>query len=174
MVHSTRVRPAINYSVMMKKILVLMLSLVNLTIALGQSPAQPSVTMPAPLARVLTDYEKAWSQKDAAALAQLFAEDGFVLPSGAPMVRGRDAIKRAYTGAGGPLFLRAVAFATEGNISRFLAAYGGGLVTVPVLPSRFNYKGDGLRQGNYNYAFNFPVAIFREFWPDVSSKFHHH
>ncbi len=80
--------------------------------------------MPAPLARVLTDYEKAWSRKDAAALAQLFAGDGFVLSSGAPMVRGRDAIRRAYTGAGGPLSLRAVAFATEGNIGYIIGAFG--------------------------------------------------
>jgi len=106
---------------MMKNLLVL--SLVNLTIALGQSPPQPSVAMPAPLARVLTDYEKAWSQKDAAALAQLFAEDGFVLSSGAPMVRGRDAIRRFYTGAGGPLSLRAIAFATEGNVGYIIGAF---------------------------------------------------
>ena len=91
--------------------------------ALGQSPAQPTVSLPAPLARVLTDYEKAWSQKDAAALAQLFAEDGFVMSSGAPMVRGRDAIERFYTGTGGPLSLRAVAFSTEGNVGYIIGAF---------------------------------------------------
>ncbi len=95
----------------------------NSTMAFGQSPMQPSVSLPAPLARVLTDYEKAWSQKDAAALAQLFAQDGFVLSSGAPMVRGRDAIKRFYTGAGGPLSLRAVAFSTEGNVGYIIGAF---------------------------------------------------
>jgi len=91
--------------------------------AFGQSPTQPSVTLPAPLARVLTDYEKAWSQKDAAALAQLFAEDGFVLSSGASMVRGRDAIRKFYTGAGGPLSLRAVAFAADGNVGYIIGAF---------------------------------------------------
>jgi len=51
-------------------------------------PHQPSVELPAALARVLTDYELAWSRRDAAALAQLFAEDGFVLPNGHPPVKG--------------------------------------------------------------------------------------
>ena len=107
----------------MKKILFSTLALVSLAMVFGQSPAQPSVALPEPLARVLTDYEKAWSQKDAAALAQLFAEDGFVLSSGAPMVRGRDAIRKFYTGAGGPLSLRAVAFATEGNVGYIIGAF---------------------------------------------------
>ena len=35
----------------------------------------PSVTLPAPLARVMTDYEKAWGAQDAAGLAALFTED---------------------------------------------------------------------------------------------------
>src|SRR5258708_23927316 len=83
---------------MMNKILLANIVL-NFTMALGQSPIQPSILLPASLRRVLTDYEKAWSQKDAAALAQLFAEDGFVLSSGAPMVLGPDAIKPFYTGA---------------------------------------------------------------------------
>src|SRR5258708_17130592 len=91
--------------------------------ALGKSPPQPRVSLAAPLSRVLTDYEKAWRQKDAAALAQLFAEDGFVLSSGAPMVRGRDAIKRFYTGASGPLSLRAVGFSTEGNVGYIIGGF---------------------------------------------------
>ena len=107
---------------MMNKILLANIVL-NFTMAVGQSPIQPSILLPASLRRVLTDYEKAWSQKDAAALAQLFAEDGFVLSSGAPMVRGRDAIKRFYTGAGGPLSLRAVAFSTEGNVGYIIGAF---------------------------------------------------
>ena len=60
--------------------------------------ALPSVTLPAPLARVLTDYEEAWAGKDAASLADLFAEDGFVLSSSAPPVRGRAAIGEAADG----------------------------------------------------------------------------
>lgn len=86
---------------------------------------QPSVTLPAPLARVLTDYEVAWRNKDAAALAQLFAEDGFILPSGTPPVRGRDAIQKHYTGQGGPLALRALAYATEGSVGYIIGGYAG-------------------------------------------------
>jgi ketosteroid isomerase-like protein len=86
---------------------------------------QPAVTLPAPLARVLTDYEAAWQRKDAAALAALFAEDGFVLPSGAAPVRGRAQIEKHYAGSGGPLALRAFAFATEGSVGYIIGGYAG-------------------------------------------------
>jgi ketosteroid isomerase-like protein len=91
----------------------------------AEAPASPlpSVTLPAPLARVLTDYEAAWQKKDAAALAALFAEDGFVLSSGSPPVRGRAAIERHYTGSGGPLALRALAFATEGSLGYIIGGF---------------------------------------------------
>lgn len=83
----------------------------------------PSVALPAPLGRVLTDYESAWQKKDAAALAALFAEDGFVLSSGVPPVRGRAAIEKHYTGQGGPLSLRAFAYATEGSTGFILGGF---------------------------------------------------
>jgi len=35
----------------------------------GADTALPSLTLPTPLARVLADYETAWQNKDAAALA---------------------------------------------------------------------------------------------------------
>ena len=47
------------------------------------------------------DYETAWRARDAAALARLFAEDGFVLSSGQLPVRGRAAIEQHYAGSGG-------------------------------------------------------------------------
>jgi ketosteroid isomerase-like protein len=84
---------------------------------------QPSVALPPELARVLTDYEAAWRSRDAAALARLFAEDGFVLPNGRPPVRGRAAIRDYYTGHGGPLALRAIAFATEGAVGYIIGGY---------------------------------------------------
>ena len=87
------------------------------------SPSQPSVILPGPLARVLTDYEAAWTRKDAAALAALFAEDGFVLSSGAPPVRGRAEIARHYAGHGGPLALRALAFQTHGPIGYIIGGF---------------------------------------------------
>ena len=101
-----------------------------LLVALGVASAglgalEARVEVPPELARVLTDYEAAWGAKDAAALAALFAEDGYVLASGGPAVRGRDAIRSHYTGAGGPLFLRAFAYATEGSVGYILGGYRG-------------------------------------------------
>lgn len=93
----------------------------------GQQPAtvvpEPSVKLPPALARVLTDYETAWRKSDAAALARLFVEDGFVLSDGRPPVRGRSAIQRQYTGAGGPLALRALAFATDGAVGYIIGGF---------------------------------------------------
>lgn len=83
----------------------------------------PSVTLPAALARVLTDYEMAWQRKDAAALAGLFADDGFVLSSGVPPVRGRAQIERHYTGQGGPLALRALAYATDRSVGYIIGGF---------------------------------------------------
>jgi len=92
--------------------------------AASPQPAQlPSVGLPAPLARVLTDYETAWRNKDAAALALLFAEDGFVLSNGSPPVRGREAIRKRYEGQGGPLSLRAMAFATDGPVGYIIGGF---------------------------------------------------
>ena len=85
--------------------------------------AEPSVKLPGELARVLSDYEAGWRARDAAALARLFVEDGFVLPGGRPPVRGRAAVQQYYTGSGGPLVLRAIAFATEGNAGYIIGGY---------------------------------------------------
>ena len=86
-------------------------------------PPLPGVTLPPELSRVLTDYEKAWSAKDAAALSRLFAEDGFVLQRNKPPVRGRAGIEKAYAGAGGPLALRAFAYAAEGPVGYIIGGY---------------------------------------------------
>jgi ketosteroid isomerase-like protein len=86
----------------------------------------PSVTLPPELDRVLRDYERAWQARDAAALAALFTEDGFVLSNGRPPVRGRAAIREAYATGGGPLALRALAFATEGKVGYIIGAFAGG------------------------------------------------
>lgn len=87
----------------------------------------PSIPLPPELDRVLRDYERAWRAGDAAALAALFAEDGFVLQSNRPPVRGRTAIQAAYAGeGGGPLRLRALAFASEDTIAYIIGGYGYG------------------------------------------------
>lgn len=84
-----------------------------------------AVELPAELDRVLRDYEVAWRARDAAALAELFAEDGFVLPNGRPPVRGRDAIRGFYEGHGGPLHLRALAYAMNGDVAYIIGGYRG-------------------------------------------------
>ena len=85
----------------------------------------PTVTLPAELDRVLRDYEKHWRASDPKGLASLFTNDGFVLSSGRPPVRGREAIQARYTGQGGPLYLRGVAFATEDTVGYIVGTYGG-------------------------------------------------
>ena len=90
----------------------------------------PSVNLPPELERVLRDYEAAWKARDAAALAGLFAADGFVLPPGRPPVRGKVAIQEYYTRRGGPLALRALAYAAEGNVGYII----GGYAAEPDLP----------------------------------------
>lgn len=86
-------------------------------------PQLPSVTLPDDLARVLRDYERHWSARDPEGLASLFTEDGFVLQPGRPPVRGQAAIAEAYRGSGGPLALRALAFATDGSVGYIIGGY---------------------------------------------------
>ena len=83
----------------------------------------PSVTLPPELDRVLRDYETAWSSRSPEALARLFTDDGFVLQPGRPPARGHDEILRAYTGSGGPLALRALAYVTDGNIGYIVGGF---------------------------------------------------
>jgi len=76
------------------------------------------------LDRVLRDYERAWRAKDPLALANLFTEDGFVLADGSPPARGREAIRKAYAGAGGPLWLRALSHFTDGDVGYIIGVFG--------------------------------------------------
>lgn len=99
---------------------------------LGASSQQalPSIDLPPEMDRVLRDYEAAWRARDANALAELFAPDGFVLAPGHPPARGTAAIRAYYEGRGGPLALRAFAFAAEGSVGYIL----GGYAAAPGLP----------------------------------------
>jgi ketosteroid isomerase-like protein len=114
---------------MIKILAVTLLLLACVTFAEAQQPQasstsqQPSVELPPGLARVLSDYEAAWQKRDAAALAALFLEDGFVLPPGRPPVRGRSEIERHYTGQGGPLSLRAIVYGADGNVGYIIGGY---------------------------------------------------
>ena len=97
--------------------------------ACAQAPAPParleSVELPAELDRVLRDYERAWAASDADALAALFIDEGHVSnPAG--WLRGRDAIRRQYSDAGGDLRLRAVDYALGDSVAFIVGAYGYG------------------------------------------------
>jgi ketosteroid isomerase-like protein len=100
------------------------------SIARAQTPAPaaplPSVVLPSELDRVLRDYERAWQAGDPAAVAALFTADGFALSNGKQAVRGHDAIRAVYQGAGGPLRLRALAYAVQDTVGYVIGAYGYG------------------------------------------------
>jgi ketosteroid isomerase-like protein len=104
---------------------VLALALIAAPVITADETRLPSVTLPPALDRVLRDYERAWQGRDAAALAALFTEDGFVLSNGKPPVRGRAAIRKAYADSGGPLSLRALAYSISGTTGYIIGAYGG-------------------------------------------------
>ena len=92
--------------------------------ALARPPELPSVKLSPELERVLSDYEAAWRLGDAAGLAALFTEDGFILQGGRAPVRGRAAIQAVYAGqGGGPLRLRALAAATADTVGYIIGAY---------------------------------------------------
>jgi len=113
----------------------LLLSALLATAAVPSLPAQtppparaadtlPIVALPPELDRVLRDYERAWQARDAGGLATLFAEDGFVLSGGRPPARGRAAIRERYLRAGGPLQLRALAYAASDSVGWIVGTYG--------------------------------------------------
>ena len=109
--------------------LLVLTSLAAPAVASAQSapPAQlPSVTLPPELDRVLRDYERHWTSGDEAALAGLFAEDGFILQNGRPPVQGRANIQQAYANSSGPLRLRALGYAADGSAGYIIGAFGYG------------------------------------------------
>lgn len=113
----------------MRLLLLLVLVPVIATAQATPTPApvpMPSITLPPTLDRVLRDYESAWQASDNVRLATLFAEDGFILPNGNPPVRGRPGIAAHYKGQGGPLQLRALAYATADSVGYIIGAYGYG------------------------------------------------
>jgi ketosteroid isomerase-like protein len=81
------------------------------------------LTLPAPLDRVLREYESAWRDGDGPRLAALFTEEGFAMPNGSDTARGRDEIARRITRPGGALQLTAYAYATEGRVGYIVGGY---------------------------------------------------
>ena len=91
----------------------------------GEANAQPSIELPDEVERVLRDYERHWSAGEADELAALFVERGLIV-SGGTWIRGREAIRRAYQIASGPLLLRAIEYSIDGDVGYVVGAYGYG------------------------------------------------
>jgi len=88
-------------------------------------PPLPAVALPPALDRVLRDYERYWRTGDAVALSELFTTDGFVARRGG-WIRGRAAIRDAYTEVGSDLRLRPLAYGIADSVGYIVGAYGYG------------------------------------------------
>ena len=88
--------------------------------------AIPYITLPVELDRVLRDYERLWEAGDGDGLAELFAEDGFVLSNERRPARGRPAIRGRYDNPSGDLVLKALAYGTGGNVGYVVGLYAYG------------------------------------------------
>ena len=87
-------------------------------------PGRASDALPARFEAILRSYEAAWQARDAAALTDLFTEDGWVMSSGRPPAHGHDAIAKRYQGSGGPLALRCLHWEQQGDLAIILGGYG--------------------------------------------------
>jgi ketosteroid isomerase-like protein len=93
------------------------------------APDLPSVTLPSALDRVLRDFETQWRAENKRGVAALYTTDGFLLSDGRPPVRGRSAIE-ATSQASGALHLRALSFASEGDLGWIVGGYRWGNETI--------------------------------------------
>ncbi|MGE0440691.1 MAG: DUF4440 domain-containing protein [Gemmatimonadales bacterium] len=91
--------------------------------AAGDPLGLDPITLPAPLARVLRDYEAAWLAGDGARLAALFTDDGIRMGAGALPIKGRAALARSLTRPGGALELRAFAYAISDSVGYISGGY---------------------------------------------------
>jgi uncharacterized protein (TIGR02246 family) len=93
----------------------------------GCTTAEPAETsdarLPPDLQRVLDDYSAAWEARDAKALAALFAGDRMVVPNACAPAPGRAGIEACYTGAGGPIDLRALDHRIDGPAAYIIGEY---------------------------------------------------
>lgn len=94
--------------------------------AVSREPRAPEsgIALPPDLERVLRNYETAYAGRNPAALAALFTEDGYVLPTGRPAVRGRTALQAHFEGEGGALRLVPIAAAAGDSVAYVIGAFG--------------------------------------------------
>jgi ketosteroid isomerase-like protein len=83
----------------------------------------PTVELPTELSRVLRDYEAAWKAGDGTRLAEVFTQDGFIMPNGRLPARGTAAIRASHTKPGGDLQLVAFAYATADTVGYIIGGY---------------------------------------------------
>jgi len=76
------------------------------------------------VAKVLTEYQEAYNRRDAAALADLFAEDGRLLPPNRKMVVGKEAIFRFWRERlGAELSLKTLERRVGGDVAFVIGTY---------------------------------------------------
>jgi len=104
---------------------VTMLALPNIARGQGNTapPPLPSIKLPPDLDKVLRDYETAWKASDATGLAQLFADGRVVMTNSGRAVKGREGVRQMYANGGGPLVLRAVAYAADDSVAHIIGGY---------------------------------------------------
>ncbi|ADR21318.1 hypothetical protein MATR_10530 [Marivirga tractuosa] len=106
----------------------LLIGLLHLSVALSNAAAQENpkaIDLPKELDRVLRDYETHWQNSDAAQLASLFTEDGYILRPNKPITKGRSNIEEAYQSAGGRLVLEAYDYSIDGTTGYIIGGYKG-------------------------------------------------
>ncbi len=104
-------------------LLIATLAAANLAACQSTQSTVTKIDLPPELDRVLRDYETAWIAEDEDGLANLFAEDGFILRPGHPPVRGRDNIREAYANSGGDLSLHAFDYEIQGSTAYIIGGY---------------------------------------------------
>jgi len=106
----------------------LLIGFLHLSVTLSNAVAQngpKAVDLPDELDRVLRDYETYWENSNAAQLASLFTEDGYILRPDKPITKGRSNIEDAYQNAGGKLVLEAYDYAINGTTGYIIGGYKG-------------------------------------------------
>jgi uncharacterized protein (TIGR02246 family) len=82
----------------MKKFLPIASAVLVLAAAAHAQPSGGSSGDTSPLARLQTEWAAAANAKDSARLAALYSENGVLMPSNAPMAKGRPAIQAVWKG----------------------------------------------------------------------------
>jgi hypothetical protein len=90
----------------------------------ADAPALRAVPLPPDFTAILRAYERAYAGRDSAALADLFAADGFLLRPGAAMRQGGASIAGTLAAEGGALTLVPVAFERADSAGFIIGTFG--------------------------------------------------